>query len=836
LDRDKLIQRLRATFSIELREHVEAFNRELLALERGGTEAARADSIKTLFRTAHSLKGAARAVNAVKLELVCHNLEELLQGLRDGSRQFTPAVFETLFAAVDTFEEASREMNAIAPPGSAPPIRQPSVVRPVMQPTAASQPALPLTAATGSEPELTGTSANERPSRAARAAQTAFDSVPPTAPQLPSLPSAAQAPSDAPGEPQPNTLGPASGLPAGAVSDVPARRASLSSFPPVSLPGGIGAESPANAANLETYLRVPEHKLDALLAGNSELLIARRRIDARQTELAALNERVAELRSNAERGARGTGGARRSDASPRGRGNVAVRAEPRAVVRAIDPQRERLLGLERALESYTVALAEDLRSLERAAQVLDERIHQVRMLPFGQACDALHRAVRDLATREGKPTELAIQGGEIELDRSIVDGLRAPLLHLVRNAVDHGIESADERRAAGKSARATLAISAAMRGDRVEVTVRDDGRGIDLPRIRERMRRNGMPAPLDDQDALRTIFEAGFSTAPSVTDVSGRGVGLDVVRSQIEGLRGSVAVTFEPGRHTCFSLMLPLKVTTLRALLVRSGSELFALPSANVEKLVRAGASELAQLQGRETLLTDGAPLPLIALAEVIGAEPAPPTAAQGKLPIVILGQPGERIALAVDELIAEQDVVVKPLGKRIRKLRHVSGATLLPNGRVAFLLHAGEILRTALKRVPARRTAGMFEAAALPARKRILLVDDSATTRTLEKSILEAAGFEILTAADGVQGWQLLQEHGADLVVSDVEMPNMTGVELTQTLRSSKRFRELPVILLTSLDSEQDRARGLESGADAYLVKSSFDQGSLLETIRQLL
>jgi two-component system chemotaxis sensor kinase CheA len=297
-----------------------------------------------------------------------------------------------------------------------------------------------------------------------------------------------------------------------------------------------------------------------------------------------------------------------------------------------------------------------------------------------------------------------------------------------------------------------------------------------------------------------------------------------------------VSATCEPGKGTCFSLVLPLTVTTLRALLLRAGNELFAIPSANVETLVRAAPSELAQVQGRESLLTAAAPLPVVTLSEIIGADPAPPMAAGGKLPIVVVGQPGERVALAVDELIAEQDVVVKSLGKRVRKLRHVSGATLLPNGRVALLLHAGEILRTALGRVPARRATGMFETTVTPVRKRILLVDDSATTRTLEKSILEAAGFEVVPAIDGAQAWTLLQEGGADLVVSDVEMPNMTGFVLVQTLRSSKRFRDLPVILLTSLESESDRARGLESGADAYLVKSAFDQSTLLDTIRQLL
>lgn len=819
MDRDKLIQRLRATFASELREHIEAFNRELLALERGASDAARAESIKTLFRTAHSLKGASRAVNATKLEQVCHKLEEVLQGLRDGSRSLTPQVIELLFSAVDKFEEAGREIAASLPAGSEPAARP---VRPTPQPAAKSPPpppaaasAAPVTPAPAATP---GRAAEPPGTPSDRASQTAFDSGPTGIPPL--------APSTAAGPLEEPPMLAAPRLPTTRASELEAARVSLT---PVSLPAG--SQDTANASNTETFLRVPEHKLDALLACNSELLIARRRLDVRQADLATLCDRTSTMRANSDRIARSAG-----SAGGRRRGNAALQLAARSVGHAVDPQRDELRIIARSLENYAAALAEDLRSLERAAQALDERIHQVRMLPFEQACDLLPRTVRDLAARERKPTELTIAGGEIELDRSIVDGLRAPLLHLIRNAVDHGIESADERSLAGKPARARLSVAAALRGDRVEVSVRDDGRGIDLERVRERLRQSGMPIPADDQEALRSIFEAGFSTARVVTDVSGRGVGLDVVRSQIEGLRGTVSVTHQPGKGACFTLLLPLTVTTLRALLLRSGSELFAIPSTNVEKLVRAAPGELSHVQGRETLLTDAAPLPVVTLGEIVGADAAAPLAVGSKLPIIILGQPGERVALAVDELIAEQDVVVKPLGKRIRKLRHVSGATLLPNGRVALLLHAGEILRTALGRVPARRAAGMFQAASAPARKRILLVDDSATTRTLEKSILESAGFDVMPAVDGAQAWALLQQHGADLVVSDVEMPNMTGFEFVQNLRGSKRFRDVPVILLTSLESEQDRARGLESGADAYLVKSAFDQGNLLDTIRQLL
>lgn len=821
MDRDKLIQRLRATFASELREHIEAFNREVLALERGGGDAARAESIKTLFRTAHSLKGASRAVNASKLEQVCHKLEEVLQSLRDGSRPLTPDVFELLFSAVDKFEEAGREIAAGLPPASEQPGRGSRPTPPaVKSPPPVATPAVP----TPSTPERASEPQGAQASASERAAQTAFDSTPSAIPTLPP-PAPATALENLLGDP--TAAREPTPLPAAAPSQLDTARLSLT---PVALPSSP-QDAPANAANTETFLRVPEHKLDSLLASNSELLIARRRLDARQAELTALCDRATAMRADADRIARtiGTAGGRR-------RGNAALQLANHAVGHALDPQRDQLRFIARSLENYAATLAEDFRSLERAAQALDESIHQVRMLPFEHACDALPRTVRDLAARERKPTELTIHGGEIELDRSIVDGLRAPLLHLVRNAVDHGIESADERSLAGKAPRARVSVTAALRGDRVEITVRDDGRGIDTERVRERLRQNGAPVPADDQEAIRSIFEAGFSTARIVTDVSGRGVGLDIVRSQIEGLRGSVSVTSEPGRGACFSLILPLTVTTLRALLLRSGSELFAIPSANVEKLVRAAPSELAQVQGRESLLTGSAPIPVVTLGEIVGADAAPPLAIGAKLPLVILGQPGEHVALAVDELIAEQDVVVKPLGKRVRKLRHVSGATLLPSGRVALLLHSGEILRTALGRVPARRAAGMFQAAIAPTRKRILLVDDSATTRTLEKSILEAAGFEVMPAVDGAQAWALLQEHGADLVVSDVEMPNLTGFQLTQNLRSSKRFHAVPVILLTSLESEEDRARGLESGADAYLVKSAFDQGNLLDTIRQLL
>jgi two-component system chemotaxis sensor kinase CheA len=469
------------------------------------------------------------------------------------------------------------------------------------------------------------------------------------------------------------------------------------------------------------------------------------------------------------------------------------------------------------------------------AETLEERIHRVRMLPFVQATEGLQRAVRDLARAQSKLVDLTIAGGETELDRAILDALRDPLLHIVRNAVDHGVESPAQRTAAGKSERAEIRVSASLQGEQVCVTVSDDGRGIDFEAVYAAARkRSGGPGMVTENPRL-LIFEPGVSTAAVVSEVSGRGVGLDVVKTQVEALRGSVEVSSELGRGAQFQLLLPLTLTTQRVLFVRAGSEIYALPSTGVRSLRRAVPSELTFLDGREVLLLGAAPIPIVVLAELLGS-PRSAQPASAKVPLVVIGQQDQALALAVDELLSEQEVVCKPLGKRIARVPLVSAATVLPTGQIALLLQPAQLVRAALGRQPAQRVALVGVTAQAPARKRVLLVDDSATTRTLERSILEAAGYDVLVAVDGTNAYAILQEHTIDLVISDVEMPNMDGFALTEAIRSSRRLGALPVVLLTSLDSDADREHGMRSGANAYLAKSAFDQTHLLDTIRELL
>jgi two-component system chemotaxis sensor kinase CheA len=317
--------------------------------------------------------------------------------------------------------------------------------------------------------------------------------------------------------------------------------------------------------------------------------------------------------------------------------------------------------------------------------------------------------------------------------------------------------------------------------------------------------------------------------------VSGRGVGLDAVKSGVEAVGGVVVATSESGRGVRFTLTLPLTLTTIRALLVAAGGQTFALDTAWVAKLLRAGADDLRTIEGRDVLLLDGAPVPIVALTAVLGLRDTDEAVRKAKRPVALLKTGHGQAAFVVDELLDEQEVTVRTLGPRLQRVKHVSGGTILPTGSIALILNASELVQSV------HGWAGSRLAAVLPAAKtrtarRILLVDDSVTTRALERNILEIAGFEVISAADGAEAWQLLQEKGADLVVSDVDMPRLDGFALTETIRASRHHKEVPVVLVTARESEEDRIRGMQAGANAYLPKNAFDQQALLEAIRQLL
>ncbi|WP_372716803.1 response regulator [Novipirellula sp.] len=588
------------------------------------------------------------------------------------------------------------------------------------------------------------------------------------------------------------------------------------------------------AAEQAASIRVPAQKLDALLAYSGELLVVRGRFSLREKDANDLRDLVTELKSrwlHSQRTRRQTTPNRSAFSPP----SVSPPSGSENGESWIEETSKSFTLLTKKIEALSTLIEADNRLLGQTCSQLDDEVYHVRMLPFTDACGGLGRAVRDIATASNKKVNFKIEGGDVEVDRSVLEGLKDPLLHLVRNAVDHGIEKTAERTAAGKPETASVTVSASLRGGQVEVVVQDDGAGFDLDRICGIAKKRGLEVPEDRREQARLVFAPGFSTAKMITDISGRGVGLDVVQSRVESLHGAVDVTFRVGQWTRFTLVVPLTLTTIRSLLVRVNDEVYAIPTTAVRRMVRFGINEVRTSLGRDTLLLSESPTPIVSLAATLGLKSKGLIA--GKLAkglAVILAAGEQRVAVTVDDVLTEQEVLVKNLGSRIRRLRHFSGCTLLPTGRIAMVMNASNVVRTALGIAPtySHSTRQKQESTA---RKQLLLADDSVTTRELLKNILETAGYDVIATADGEQAWMAAQEHHFDAVVSDVDMPRMDGFELTLKLRNNTPTAEIPIVLVTARGSDSDKERGVQSGANGYIVKGSFDQANLLDTLAQL-
>jgi two-component system chemotaxis sensor kinase CheA len=454
--------------------------------------------------------------------------------------------------------------------------------------------------------------------------------------------------------------------------------------------------------------------------------------------------------------------------------------------------------------------------------------------------------VRDLSRDLNKRVHLNILGAMVEIDKTVLDSLNDPLLHLLRNAIDHGLETEVERTAAGKSPVGNITITVEQRGNEIKISVADDGRGIQVEKVRQKAIQNQIVTQAEaesmTEDELRQlIFHSGFSTSNIVTPVSGRGLGMDIVRTRVESLRGQISVQSEPGEGTMITIRVPVSLTRIRCILLRIGEENYAIPSAMVLRMKSVRRDEVFTAEGKDMVMVNKRPMPLIslgALLDVVGA--APDADEEDILHFIALHAVDRSVAFEVDALYSEIELVLKPLGPELAGVPCVSGAALLGTGEVIIVLDANDLIRKATGTVlPRRRLSDVRpvpQAASPQQRLRILVVDDSITTRTLEKNILETAGFDVHVAIDGVEAWSMLNDMVFDLVISDVEMPNMNGLELTQRIKGYSQTANTPVILLTSLAKPEQREAGLRSGADAYLVKSQFDQGQLLEVIQSVI
>lgn len=465
-----------------------------------------------------------------------------------------------------------------------------------------------------------------------------------------------------------------------------------------------------------------------------------------------------------------------------------------------------------------------------AREVLAARLQPARPFLLG-----FERALRDAARQAGKRARLVVGASAVELDRHTMERLRAPLLHLIRNAADHGLEDPATRAAAGKSPVGTVRLDAYNAGGQVEVTVADDGSGVNFAAVLDSAARRGVTLPdggalVDggpDLDALtELLFTPGFSSREQVTDLSGRGVGLDVVRTQARQLGGDVTLR-STQQGTTVTLRVPLTLATTRVAVVRCGEQLLAVPVTWVERAGRAGP--LRTLEGRRVLRIGEQTVPATPLLTLLDAE-ARATGEPEPGTFLLVRQGPQRLALLVDALVGEQEIVIKPLRWPLQGAPHLEGAAILPSGQVVPVLNVRAL------HLPATRAPAGVPETAVPAAPRVLLAEDTAVTRQLLAQILQQGGFEVLAVPDGAQAFAALRAQPPDLLLTDVEMPELGGLELVRRVRADPRTADLPVVLLTSLGAPGDRAAGAEAGADAYLVKGEFSQEALLHTVRRLL
>ncbi len=480
-----------------------------------------------------------------------------------------------------------------------------------------------------------------------------------------------------------------------------------------------------------------------------------------------------------------------------------------------------------------------INELSTLSNAMQEEIRMLRLVPAANLFSTLPRYVRDMSHAMNKEIELTISGDDIKMDKVVLDGIKDPIIHILRNAVDHGIEDEKTRKTKGKPAVGHININIEEKENQVLIYIKDDGAGIDKKKIEDvilskNLLTNSEFEKMGDDEIFDFIFHPGFSTKEIITDISGRGVGLNVVKTNLESLKGDVKITTEINQGTTFCLSVPFTVTSERGLMVKCGGEILVLPSTNVAKVFTIKPDDINEVQGTNVVMLDQHPVMLHTLASILSLSKTE-MSIKSNLSVIIIKKDWHLVGFLVDEVIGEREIIIKPLQYPFTKIPCVAGGTLSGSSRIIVVLDPGDLIEKSLnigKSAPISFTTEKIEA---PGRPHILVVDDSITTRTLEKHVLESKNYQVTVAVDGQEAWDLLQKQKFSLLITDVTMPIMDGFTLTEHVKKSANTNYLPVIIVTSLGSDAEKKRGIEVGADAYIVKSEFESGALLEIVSQL-
>ncbi|MBM4055134.1 MAG: hybrid sensor histidine kinase/response regulator [Planctomycetes bacterium] len=786
-------KRLLATFKIEAEEHIKEMSADLLKMEENPPHHEQIKIIEKIFREAHSLKGAARAVNLPGIEKICQSLETVFSSMKHEGRKLSVGKYDVLHNAVDCMSkilvspEENREISEllqrieglISDDGS-------DTVRSEEYP----QKYVDESMGTNAEKELP----EER----------VADSM--------------------------------------EEDDLIEKKREANA-------AGQKNDSVERETSHAKMLRVAAAKLDAIFFKVEEMLSLKQISLLRANELSRISNIMSDWDSkwsDVYSSARKTF-LLQEKSETRKEGMERNPAYSDSLMEFLEWNHNRIKALEEGINGLAGNSKRDHRMIAGMVDELLEDVKKILMMPFSSVLEGFPKVVRDISRNQSKNVNLLIKGGEVEIDKRILEEIKDPLMHIVRNCIDHGIEKTEERLRRNKKPQGTISLSIHQtNSNQVEIRISDDGAGINIEKVKKSAIKSGFAKEdhinsMDDKEALSLVFQSDISTSPIVTDISGRGLGLAIVREKTEKLGGQAHVETKINVGTTFRIVLPLTLATFRGIIARVAGQKFAIPTISVEQAMRVNTNDIKQIEGKDTIFFDGNSVPLIKLQDVLRISNGKKHISGDRgnseyLATLIINVSHKRIAFCVDEIVDEQEVLVKSLGKQLVRVRNIAGATILGSGEVVPVVNVYDLIQSAINISSSSVAKDIQQETSEKRRKTILIVEDSITSRMLLKNILESGGYTVKTAVDGIDGLSKLKTEEYDLVVSDVDMPRMNGFALTAKIRGDKKLSEIPVILVTSLGSREDRERGIDAGANAYIVKSSFDQSNLLETVKRFI
>lgn len=776
-------EELRELYKTSSSEHLQKLEADLMILEKNPQDTG---ALEEFLREAHTLKGDSRMLGLDEIELLVHHLEDCVEGIKAGQGEITPELCDRLYQGIDAINQLSHQ----AVTGELVNIDSLAVLATLM----GSPANLP---APSSETDLFGDD----------------DEVDFFGNQ-PSLVTPEIALFD---DPSPHSEAD--------LFDDELSEITLATQIELQQPQTIPAVNPVNQEYRIDTIRVEPQKLDTLMTQASELAVTKLRIAQQMTEIEQISDLCSEWI--------------KQDSS------IVTKIEGTATPELLQPLKQFLNNTEQRVNSLgnlinnlKTRANEDGASLGIISDRLESGINDLRQLPLGTVFNIYPRMVRDLARQQGKEIELVIEGADTKADKRILEEIKDPLLHLIRNAIDHGIETPDVRIAQGKSPTATLLLRGYQIGNNIAIEISDDGQGLDITQIkntalRRQVRSEAELAAMSESELQSLIFASGFSTRTEITELSGRGVGLDVVRANVERLKGAIQVASISGKGCKFQVRLNTSLATTKVLLVAINQTLYGLPLEFIQTMITFTPEDIYEIEGNPTITFEDKPLSITHLGRLLQLPAPPESQAQNYLSCIVLQVDGELFGVIVDDLVDQQDVVLKPQSRLLKRVPNITGATILGNGVVCMILNPADLLHS-LRQGSWRNIVPVVES--VVTKNKLLLVEDSIIIRTQMQRLLRGAGYQVTIAENGLLGLQQIQAQEFDIVLSDVEMPEMSGLEMTTQIRQNPRYAHLPIVLITTLASVEDKLRGQAAGANAYLTKGDFNQQLLFKTLDQLI